>query len=142
MTAGVDAHTEARHGYIETQTKRALDRVGVDAVVTQDMELGRRMGGEEARALEGIVNAMTARQERDGDEMEEWVMLVRVGDEVTNSIWRGVLLWYPATNIPFTPTLSIQSRKTPSPSSSAISINSSKGGCPILAADKYRDDTA
>jgi kinetochore protein Mis12/MTW1 len=71
MAAAVDANTEARHGYIESQTKRALERVGVDAVVTQDMELGREMGGEEARALEEIVNAMAARQERDGDKMEE-----------------------------------------------------------------------
>jgi kinetochore protein Mis12/MTW1 len=71
MAAGVDANTEARHAYIEIQTKRALERVGVDAVVTQDMELGRRMGGEEARALEGIVNAMAAQQERDEDKMEE-----------------------------------------------------------------------
>jgi kinetochore protein Mis12/MTW1 len=71
MAAAVDANTEARHGYIESQTKRALERVGVDAVVTTDTELGRRMGGEEARALEGIVNAMAAQQERDGDKMEE-----------------------------------------------------------------------
>jgi kinetochore protein Mis12/MTW1 len=71
MANGVDAHTEARHGYIGSQTKRALERVGVDAVVTQDGEVGRRMGGEEARALEGIVNAMGAREEREGDKMEE-----------------------------------------------------------------------
>jgi kinetochore protein Mis12/MTW1 len=73
MAATVDGNTEARHGYIETQTRRALERVGVDAVTGPDVEvMGRRMGGEETRALEGIVNAMSAVQHKEeGDVMEE-----------------------------------------------------------------------
>lgn len=73
MAATVDGNTEARHGYIETQTRRALERVGVDAVTGPDVEvMGRRMGGEETRALEGIVNTMSAVQHKEeGDVMEE-----------------------------------------------------------------------
>jgi kinetochore protein Mis12/MTW1 len=72
MANTIDASTEARYGYIETQTKRALERVGVDAVVAPDTEvLGRRMGVEETRALEDIVTGMSAQQKEDGDRMEE-----------------------------------------------------------------------
>lgn len=73
MAATVDGAQEARHGYIESQSKRALERVGVDAVAVNDTEvLGRRMGAEETRALEGIVGAMGAQQQRqDEDKMEE-----------------------------------------------------------------------
>lgn len=72
MAATVDGAQEARHGYIESQTRRALERVGVDAVAVNDTEvLGRRMGAEETRALEGIVSAMQQRQEADEDKMEE-----------------------------------------------------------------------
>ncbi|KAH0041497.1 hypothetical protein KCU78_g944, partial [Aureobasidium melanogenum] len=71
MAATVDQSTEARHAYIESQTRRALDRAGVDAAATPDTEsLGRRMGGEETRALEDIVAAMTA-QNQASDKMEE-----------------------------------------------------------------------
>ncbi|CAD0040570.1 unnamed protein product, partial [Aureobasidium pullulans] len=71
MAATVDQSTEARHAYIESQTRRALDRAGVDASVTPDTEsLGRRMGGDETRALEGIVAAMAA-QNQASDKMEE-----------------------------------------------------------------------
>ncbi|KEQ79206.1 hypothetical protein D6C77_04878 [Aureobasidium pullulans] len=71
MAATVDQSTEARHAYIESQTRRALDRTGVDASVTPDTEsLGRRMGGDETRALEGIVAAMAA-QNQASDKMEE-----------------------------------------------------------------------
>ncbi|CAC9891879.1 unnamed protein product, partial [Aureobasidium pullulans] len=71
MAATVDQSTEARHAYIESQTRRALDRAGVDASVTPDTEsFGRRMGGDETRALEGIVAAMAA-QNQASDKMEE-----------------------------------------------------------------------
>ncbi|KAH0039405.1 hypothetical protein KCU78_g1303, partial [Aureobasidium melanogenum] len=71
MAATVDQSTEARHAYIESQTRRALDRAGVDAAPTPDTEsLGRRMGGEETRALETIVAAMNA-QNQASDKMEE-----------------------------------------------------------------------
>lgn len=71
MAATVDQSTEARHAYIESQTRRALDRAGVDAAPTPDTEsLGRRMGGEETRALENIVAAMAA-QNQASDKMEE-----------------------------------------------------------------------
>lgn len=71
MAATVDQSTEARHAYIESQTRRALDRAGVDASVTPDTEsLVRRMGGDETRALEGIVAAMAA-QNQASDKMEE-----------------------------------------------------------------------
>jgi kinetochore protein Mis12/MTW1 len=72
MAATVDGSTEARHGYIESQTRRALDRVGLDAVTAPDGEvLGRRMGAEETRALEGIVGAMSARQQKQEDDVME-----------------------------------------------------------------------
>ncbi|KAI4841783.1 hypothetical protein E4T44_07689 [Aureobasidium sp. EXF-8845] len=72
MAATVDGNTEARHGYIETQTRRALERVGVEGVPTTDVEvMGRRMGGEETRALEGIVNAMSAVQHKEEDDVME-----------------------------------------------------------------------
>jgi kinetochore protein Mis12/MTW1 len=73
MAATVDGNTEARHGYIETQTRRALERVGVDAVTGPDVEvMGRRMdGGEETRALEGIVNAMSAVQQKEEEDVME-----------------------------------------------------------------------
>ncbi|KAI4751629.1 hypothetical protein E4T52_15952 [Aureobasidium sp. EXF-3400] len=72
MAHTIDASTEARQAYIETQTKRALERVGVDAVAAPDTEvLGRRMGAEETRALEDIVAGMSAQQKEDGHEMEE-----------------------------------------------------------------------
>ncbi|CAD0108027.1 unnamed protein product [Aureobasidium uvarum] len=71
MAATVDQSTEARHAYIESQTRRALDREGVDATPAPDTEsLGRRMGGEETRALESIVAAMAA-QNHTTDRMEE-----------------------------------------------------------------------
>ncbi|KAG9678946.1 hypothetical protein KCU99_g1895, partial [Aureobasidium melanogenum] len=71
MAATVDQSTEARHAYIESQTRRALDRAGVDAATTPDTEsLGRRMGGEETRALEDIVAAM-ASQNQASEKMEE-----------------------------------------------------------------------
>ncbi|KAK6002031.1 hypothetical protein QM012_002521 [Aureobasidium pullulans] len=71
MAATVDQSTETRHAYIESQTRRALDRAGVDAAPTPDTEsLGRRMGGEETRALENIVAAMTAQNEV-SDKMEQ-----------------------------------------------------------------------
>ncbi|KAG9693747.1 hypothetical protein KCU95_g6220, partial [Aureobasidium melanogenum] len=71
MAATVDQSTEARQAYIESQTRRALDRAGVDAAPTPDTEsLGRRMGGEETRALENIVAAMTA-QNQASDKMED-----------------------------------------------------------------------
>ncbi|KAH0370210.1 hypothetical protein KCU65_g2634, partial [Aureobasidium melanogenum] len=71
MAATVDQSTEARHAYIESQTRRALDRAGVDAAPAPDTEsLGRRMGGEETKALENIVAAMTA-QNQASDKMEE-----------------------------------------------------------------------
>ncbi|KAH0397690.1 hypothetical protein KCU89_g8013, partial [Aureobasidium melanogenum] len=38
MAATVDQSTEARHAYIESQTRRALDRAGVDAAATPDTE--------------------------------------------------------------------------------------------------------
>jgi len=72
MAATVDGVQEARHGYIESQSRRALERVGVDATPAPDTEaLGRRMGAEETRALEGIVGAMGAQQKQDEDKMEE-----------------------------------------------------------------------
>ncbi|KAI5195365.1 hypothetical protein E4T38_09119 [Aureobasidium subglaciale] len=71
MAATVDQSTEARHAYIESQTRRALGRVGVDITAAPDAEsLGRRVGGDEARALEGIVAAMTA-QNQASDKMQE-----------------------------------------------------------------------
>ncbi|KAI5201867.1 hypothetical protein E4T39_05038 [Aureobasidium subglaciale] len=71
MAATIHQSTEARHAYIESQTRRALGRVGVDVTAAPDAELlGRRVGGEEARALEGIVAAMTA-QNQASDRMEE-----------------------------------------------------------------------
>ncbi|KAI4718720.1 hypothetical protein E4T48_05082 [Aureobasidium sp. EXF-10727] len=71
MAATIDQSTEARHAYIESQTRRALDRAGVDAAPTPDTEsLGRRMGGEETRALESIVAAMAA-QNHPTEKMEE-----------------------------------------------------------------------
>ncbi|KAH0292051.1 hypothetical protein M436DRAFT_76971 [Aureobasidium namibiae CBS 147.97] len=72
MAATIDGVQEARHGYIESQSRRALERVGVDATPAPDTEaLGRRMGVEETRALEGIVGAMGAQQKYDEDKMEE-----------------------------------------------------------------------
>lgn len=71
MAATVDQSTEARHAYVESQTRRALERAGVDAAPTPDTEsLGRRMGGEETRALESVVAAMAA-QNQAADKMEE-----------------------------------------------------------------------
>ncbi|KAH0336365.1 hypothetical protein KCU81_g8605, partial [Aureobasidium melanogenum] len=71
MAATVDQSTETRHVYIESQTRRALDRAGVDAAPTPDTEsLGRRMGREETRALENIFAAMTA-QNQASDKMED-----------------------------------------------------------------------
>ncbi|KAH0153335.1 hypothetical protein KCU67_g9514, partial [Aureobasidium melanogenum] len=71
MAATVDQSTEARHAYIESQTRRALDRAGVDAAATPDTEsLGRRMGEEETRALEDIVASIAA-QNQASDKMEE-----------------------------------------------------------------------
>ena len=72
MANTVDAATEARYGYIESQTKRALERVGVDAASIPDTEaLGRRMGAEETRALEDIVAGMGVQQRTERDKMEE-----------------------------------------------------------------------
>jgi kinetochore protein Mis12/MTW1 len=72
MATTVDGNTEARHGYIETQTRRALERVGVEGVATTDVEMmGRRMGAEETRALEGIVGAMSAVQQKEEDDVME-----------------------------------------------------------------------
>jgi kinetochore protein Mis12/MTW1 len=72
MAATVDGNTEARHGYIETQTRRALERAGVDAVTAPDTEvMGRRMGPEETRALEGIVNAMSSQQQKEEEDVME-----------------------------------------------------------------------
>ena len=72
MANTVDASTEARYEYIETQTKRALERVGVDAAPIPDTEaLGRRNGAEETRALEDIVAGMGVQQRTEGDKMEE-----------------------------------------------------------------------
>lgn len=72
MANTIDASTEARQAYIETQTKRALERVDVDSVAAPDTEfLGRRMGGEETRALEDIVAGMREQERQEGDRMEE-----------------------------------------------------------------------
>jgi kinetochore protein Mis12/MTW1 len=72
MAATVDGNTEARHGYIETQTRRALERVGVEGAPATDVEvMGRRMGVEETRALEGIVNAMSSQQQKEEEDVME-----------------------------------------------------------------------
>lgn len=71
MAATLDPSTETRHAYIENQSRRALDRAQVDVSAVPDTEsMGRRMGGEETRALEGIVAALNA-QNQASDRMEE-----------------------------------------------------------------------
>lgn len=69
---GAEAAESARERreYIESQTRRVLERRGVDVRNGAAVE-GRRMGGEEVRALEEIVAAMGGRngeREEAGDE--------------------------------------------------------------------------
>jgi kinetochore protein Mis12/MTW1 len=72
MAATISQSTETRHAYIESQTQRALDRAGVDASIAPDAEaLGRRMGGDETRALESIVAAMADQNKTRHDAMQE-----------------------------------------------------------------------
>lgn len=71
MVANIDHAAEARHAYIESQSRRALERAGVEASSAPDNEsMSRRMGTDETKALEGIVAAMNA-QNQASDKMEE-----------------------------------------------------------------------
>ncbi|KAL1296749.1 hypothetical protein AAFC00_000218 [Neodothiora populina] len=67
---------EERHAYIESQSKRAMERAGVEpqaGLGVQD-EARRKVGADEVNALEGVVAALTSadqRQHEQGDRMEE-----------------------------------------------------------------------
>lgn len=64
---------EARHAYIESQSKRAMARVGVDPDTSAGAgveSLGRKPASDETIAIERIVNAMGGGDSQ-ADMMEE-----------------------------------------------------------------------
>lgn len=60
-----ESGTEQRREYIDGVVRRVVKENGVEEVV-EERGMGRSVGGEEVRGLEGIVNSMGG-----GDEMEE-----------------------------------------------------------------------
>lgn len=64
---------EERHAYIETQSRRAMERAGVEgqSALGAQEELGRRVGLDEVRALEGVVASFGDPRRGDEDRMEE-----------------------------------------------------------------------
>lgn len=68
---------EARQAYIGSQSRKAMERRGIDVsgnAAAEAGDLGRRMGTDEIRALEGIVKTLGSagtRGAEEGDRMEE-----------------------------------------------------------------------
>lgn len=75
--AGSSTAAEARDAYIESQSRRAIARKGLNSDATGEAgadSLGRLLGNDEVRALEGIAGALSGngeRSQRGYDQMEE-----------------------------------------------------------------------
>lgn len=62
-----------RQKYIESQSRRALERRGVDSAIggAEDVKLGRRVGREEVEGIEAVVAGLEGRRRDAGDEDED-----------------------------------------------------------------------
>ena len=70
---GTDA-AQAREAYIETQSRKAMARKGIDPASTTSAgaeDMGRILGSDEVRSLESIVGENGGRRATDADRMEE-----------------------------------------------------------------------
>jgi len=71
--AGTEA-AQARDAYIETQSRRAMARKGIDSTSSAGAgaeDMGRSLGSDEVKSLESIVGETGVRGATDSDKMEE-----------------------------------------------------------------------